>query len=38
VFTGNREGYFQAFDVRDGKLLWKASLGGYIAAGPVPWP
>jgi alcohol dehydrogenase (cytochrome c) len=35
VFTGNREGYFQAFDARDGKLLWKASLGGYIAAGPV---
>ena len=23
VFTGNREGYFDAFDARDGKLLWK---------------
>jgi hypothetical protein len=37
VFTGNREGYFQAFDARDGKLLWKASLGGCIAAGPVTY-
>jgi alcohol dehydrogenase (cytochrome c) len=37
VFTGNREGYFLAFDARDGKLLWKASLGGYIAAGPVSY-
>jgi alcohol dehydrogenase (cytochrome c) len=37
VFTGNREGYFQAFDARDGKLLWKVSLGGYIAAGPVSY-
>ena len=37
VFTGNREGYFHAFDARDGKLLWKVSLGGYIAAGPVAY-
>jgi len=37
LFTGNREGYFLAFDARDGKLLWKASLGGYIAAGPVTY-
>jgi alcohol dehydrogenase (cytochrome c) len=37
VFTGNREGYFHAFDARDGKLLWKVSLGGYIAAGPVSY-
>jgi outer membrane protein assembly factor BamB len=37
VFTGNREGYFDAFDARDGKLLWKSSLGGYIAAGPVSY-
>jgi len=37
VFTGNREGYFHAFDARDGKLLWKISLGGYIAAGPVSY-
>ena len=37
VFTGNREGYFQAFDARDVKLLWKVLLGGYIAAGPVSY-
>ena len=37
VFTGNREGYFHAFDARDGKLLWKTSLGGYISAGPVSY-
>jgi alcohol dehydrogenase (cytochrome c) len=37
VFTGNREGYFHAFDARDGKVLWKVSLGGYIAAGPVSY-
>ncbi len=37
VFTGNREGYFHAFDAREGKLLWKVSLGGYIAAGPVSY-
>jgi alcohol dehydrogenase (cytochrome c) len=37
VFTGNREGYFHAFDARHGNLLWKVSLGGYIAAGPVTY-
>jgi len=37
LFTGNREGYFHAFDARDGKLLWKTSLGGYIAAGPMTY-
>ncbi|HUE11621.1 MAG TPA: PQQ-binding-like beta-propeller repeat protein, partial [Steroidobacteraceae bacterium] len=37
VFTGNREGYFHAFDARDGKLLWKISLGGYIAAAPISY-
>jgi len=37
VFTGNREGYFHAFDARDGKALWKVALGGYIAAGPVSY-
>jgi alcohol dehydrogenase (cytochrome c) len=30
LFTGGREGYFMAFDALDGKLLWKASLGGQI--------
>jgi alcohol dehydrogenase (cytochrome c) len=37
VFTGGREGYFYALAARDGKLLWKASLGGQIAAGPMTY-
>ena len=28
VFTGGREGYFQALDARTGALLWKASSAG----------
>ena len=28
LFTGGREGYFNALDARTGELLWKASLGG----------
>ena len=27
LFTGNREGFFQALDARTGALLWKSSLG-----------
>ena len=27
LFTGGREGYFQALDARTGALLWKSSLG-----------
>ena len=27
LFTGGREGYFQALDARTGELLWKSSLG-----------
>jgi outer membrane protein assembly factor BamB len=34
LFVGGREGYFQALDARTGTLLWKASLGGEIAAAP----
>jgi alcohol dehydrogenase (cytochrome c) len=37
LFTGGREGYFQALDARTGALLWKASLGGQIAAGPMSY-
>ncbi len=37
LFTGGREGYFQALDARTGKLLWKASLGGQIVAGPMSY-
>ena len=35
LFTGGREGYFYALDARTGAELWKASLGGQIANGPI---
>ena len=37
LFTGGREGYFYALDARDGKRLWKASLGGQIVMAPVTY-
>jgi alcohol dehydrogenase (cytochrome c) len=37
LFTGGREGYFYAFDARDGKLLWKSSLGGQIVMAPITY-
>jgi alcohol dehydrogenase (cytochrome c) len=37
LFSGGREGYFHALDARTGALLWKASLGGQIAAGPMTY-
>jgi alcohol dehydrogenase (cytochrome c) len=33
LFSGGREGYFYALDARRGEMLWKATLGGQIAAG-----
>jgi len=35
LFTGGREGYFQALDARTGTLLWKTNLGGPINSGPM---
>ena len=35
VFTGSREGYFYALDAKSGKLLWRTSLGGQGANGPI---
>ena len=35
LFAGGREGYFHAFDARTGTVLWKTSLGGQIASGPM---
>jgi len=35
LFTGGREGFFQALDARTGALLWKANLGGAINSGPI---
>ena len=37
LFTGGREGYFFALDDRTGALLWKASLGGTVAMGPMTY-
>ena len=37
VFTGGREGHFHALDARSGALLWRASLGGQIASGPMTY-
>jgi alcohol dehydrogenase (cytochrome c) len=37
LFTGQREGYFHALNARTGELLWKASLGGQIANGPITY-
>jgi alcohol dehydrogenase (cytochrome c) len=37
LFTGGREGYFQALDSRNGRLLWKTNLGGQMAAGPISY-
>jgi alcohol dehydrogenase (cytochrome c) len=37
LFTGGREGYFQALDARTGALLWKTNLGGQIVNGPISY-
>jgi alcohol dehydrogenase (cytochrome c) len=37
LFTGGREGYFQALDARNGALLWKANLGAQIVSGPMTY-
>lgn len=37
LFTGNREEHFYALDARTGKVLWRTSLGGAIANGPITY-
>jgi alcohol dehydrogenase (cytochrome c) len=37
LFTGGREGYFFALDARTGKMLWRASVGGRMPAGPMTY-
>jgi alcohol dehydrogenase (cytochrome c) len=38
LFTGGREGYFQALDARNGRLLWKANLGStQIVSAPITY-
>jgi len=37
LFTGGRDGLFQALDARSGKPLWKVATGGEIAMGPMTY-
>jgi alcohol dehydrogenase (cytochrome c) len=37
VFSGGREGYFFALDAATGTLLWKASVGAPVSAGPMSY-
>ena len=37
LFTGGREGYFQALDARTGALVWKANLGAQIINAPITY-
>jgi alcohol dehydrogenase (cytochrome c) len=37
LFTGGREGYFYALDARNGKVLWRAPVGGPISAAPITY-
>ncbi|MDX1984344.1 MAG: PQQ-dependent dehydrogenase, methanol/ethanol family [Bryobacteraceae bacterium] len=37
LFSGSREGWFYAFDARDGRVLWKKYLGGQTIAGPMTY-
>ncbi len=37
VFAGGREGYFFALDATTGTMLWKASLGAQVSAGPMSY-
>ena len=37
LFTGGREGYFFALDARSGGLLWRTTVGGVVANGPISY-
>jgi len=37
LFTGGREGYFQALNARTGELLWKTQLGASINSAPITY-
>ena len=37
MFGGNKDGYFVALDARSGELLWRASVGGQVNAGPMTY-
>ncbi len=35
--AGGREGYFYALDAETGDLLWRTTLGGQVASGPISY-
>ena len=37
LFSGGRDGNFFALDARNGKLLWKATMGGRVTSGPMTY-
>jgi alcohol dehydrogenase (cytochrome c) len=37
LFSGGKEGYFFALDAKNGRLLWKAALGGQINNAPMSY-
>jgi alcohol dehydrogenase (cytochrome c) len=37
LFSSGREGYFYALDARTGALLWKVTVGGVVASGPMTY-
>ena len=37
VFAGGREGHFFALDAKTGTLLWKSTVGGQVASGPMTY-
>ena len=37
VFAGGREGHFFALDAKTGSLLWKSTVGGQVASGPMTY-
>ena len=37
LFTGSREGYFYALDAETGELLWRKTIGGHGANGPMSY-
>jgi alcohol dehydrogenase (cytochrome c) len=37
VFAGDEDGYFMAFDARNGKLLWKLNTGNRLVTSPITY-
>ena len=37
LFAGGRDGFFQALDARNGKVLWRVNAGGEVAMGPITY-